>query len=134
MAVRLEALEISGKKNMEEMQRMGQSVARNVVQATALQDIAANPEVVVSEQSTFATVVAGGRGIRGRPAGLLGPDKEQDRGRGINVQYPIRDKGTEAIASGRSQPVRGGRGGRRIGCPGIGGQLILASSKICRDL
>ena len=49
VAARLEALEIAGKKNMEEMRRMVQSVARKVVQATALQDIAANPEVVVSE-------------------------------------------------------------------------------------
>ena len=69
MAARLEALEIAGKNNMEEMRRMVQSVARNVVQATALQDIAANPEVVVLEQSTLATVEAGGGRRSERPAG-----------------------------------------------------------------
>ena len=46
VAARLEAMEILNKKNMEEMLRMVQSVARSVVQATALQDTANNPEVV----------------------------------------------------------------------------------------
>ena len=52
---------------------MVQSVARSVVQATALQDTANNPEVVMMEPSTFATVAAGGGGRRGgRPVGHRG--------------------------------------------------------------
>ena len=46
VAARLEALEIASMRNMEEMRRMVQSAARNVVQATAVQDFTGNPEAI----------------------------------------------------------------------------------------